>query len=601
MKLSVRHFATAAVSVIGMLWFGSQALGQDATAEEGVAITVETDSAAEREATAVDAPPSIDRGINLNDAGDLAVSGPVTPPSPNDVLGGRKTVAVIRIEGMIYGFTLESIERRVLRAREEGADVIVLDLDTPGGTVDSAMKISRFLKSMPEMTVAWVNPAAYSAGILIASACDMIVMAPSSATGDCAPIVPGQDLQPTERAKALSPLLTEFRDNAKVNDHPYVLFHAMCVLGVKIYRVRHIENGEVRFVNEADYRYMVRGRSELDDPEPSSESPAPPVTPFAGVGSGTQTITDPSERSAWELDAGEGRPSAIVHDGQTLLTVTQDDAVQLSLADAIVGSESALKSHLQAQQVLTIATTWSETLAGVLTHPVVRAALMLALVMGAYMEFQSPGLGAPGIVAALALLTLVGAPFLIGLSEMIWVVVFAIGVLLLGLELFLIPGFGLLGFAGLTCILGALIMQVVPMDPDPSRVIPKPIPGAEGVLVGSAISMLTGLIASIIALYFLAKHFGSIPFFSRLVLDNEVANAGAALSTSTVSGSEAVGGGVLHVGQRGRVVAQLRPVGTAEIEGRIVDVVSRGAWIESGLVVKIVEVQGNRITVEGAE
>lgn len=519
-------------------------------------------------------------------------------PDLSHVVGSAATVAVIRIEGMIYGFTLESLQRRVRRARELGADVIVLDMDTPGGTVDSALKISRFVKSMPETTVAWVNPTAYSAGILIASSCDMLLMSTHAATGDCAPIVPGQNLEPTERAKALSPLLAEFRDNAKSNDYPYVLFHAMCVLGVKIYRIRHDQTGEVCYVNEADYRFMVGGKSDLDASPAEAGGATTRPGSLTGVGAVSQTVTNPSDRRAWVLDDGEGKLSPISHDGQTLLTVTQDDALALGLAEAIVDSESELKTYLEAGKVVRIAPTWSELLAGVLTHPIVRGALMLALVMGAYMEFQSPGLGAPGLVAVLALITLIGAPFLIGLSEVVWVLLFFFGVAMVVVELLLIPGFGLIGFGGLICITASLIMQIVPMDAEPSRIIPSPSPGTGDVMVKSAAWMLSGLIGGVVGVYYLAKHFGSIPMLNRLVLNNDAALVAVDGIDATLSGAEVLGAGEVQVGQCGRVVTQLRPSGTVEINGRLVDVSSRGDWIESGRVVKVVDIQGNRIAVE---
>ena len=138
---------------------------------------------------------------------------PQASNTPSGTLAALPTgadVAVIKIRGLIYGFTLHSLQQSVEHARQNGASLIVLELDTPGGVVTSALKISKYIKSMQVPTVAWVNPEAYSAGIMIAAACNRMVMAPASAAGDCAPIVPGANLSPTERAKALSPILEEF-------------------------------------------------------------------------------------------------------------------------------------------------------------------------------------------------------------------------------------------------------------------------------------------------------------------------------------------------------------------------------------------------------
>jgi membrane-bound ClpP family serine protease len=175
---------------------------------------------------------------------------PVTPAdkaAAQTVTPGGANVAVIKIEGMIYGFTLESLKRRVERAMEGNASMIVLELNTPGGEVISALKIAKYIKGeITVPTVAWIHDSAYSAGILIASSCDRIVMSKASTTGDCAPIVPGTELAPTERAKALSPILEEFRDNARSNGKDFALYHAMCVLGVEVYLVENNRQAETR-------------------------------------------------------------------------------------------------------------------------------------------------------------------------------------------------------------------------------------------------------------------------------------------------------------------------------------------------------------------
>ena len=119
-----------------------------------------------------------------------------TQPAISTSLPTGANVALIRMEGLIYDFQLESLQRRADAAVAQGASLVVIEIDTPGGVAASALKISKHIKSMPVPAVAWINPEAYSAGIMIAAACDQIVMAPASATGDCAPIVPGMNLSP---------------------------------------------------------------------------------------------------------------------------------------------------------------------------------------------------------------------------------------------------------------------------------------------------------------------------------------------------------------------------------------------------------------------
>ncbi|NJL32327.1 MAG: hypothetical protein HC898_12320, partial [Phycisphaerales bacterium] len=168
-------------------------------------------------------------------------------------------MAIIRLTGLIYDFTVESFQQRAQRAIDDGASVIVIELDTPGGVMTSAIKLSRAIKQLSVPVVAWVHDEAFSAGTLIAAACRFVVMSPRSTLGDCAPIVPGQNLAATERAKALSPLLEEFRDSALANGYDFAMFQAMCELGVELYLIEHKQTGQRRVVNAADYQWMVHG------------------------------------------------------------------------------------------------------------------------------------------------------------------------------------------------------------------------------------------------------------------------------------------------------------------------------------------------------
>ncbi len=518
----------------------------------------------------------------------------VAPPTAAAAIPGIRSgavVAVIPIEKMIYDFTLESLERRVERARALGATVIVIELDTPGGVAASAQKISKYLKALDLPTIAWVNNEAYSGGIMIAAACDAIVMSASSATGDCAPIVPGMDLSPTERAKALSPILTEFRDSAQQNGYDFSLFHAMCVLEIEVFQVEHKTTGQRRSVNQADYAVMVEGA----DPQ-NVAAPGDWVNRVMGsfTGSPQNQVGAPTVQVATETDRGQWRLVRRVHDGQTLLTLTQSEAIDVGLAVAIVSSEAELMQLLGAASITAVRMTWSEQLARFLTHPLTRVVLVMALLVGGYFELQAPGLGIGGAIALLALAGLLGGPLLAGLAQVWHIVVFLIGVVLLLIELFVLPGFGVFGVAGLVLMFLGLALSVVPSG----------LPAAQrwGALQQSVLWLLLGVFFSGIGFVFLTRYFGSVPIFTRLMLANpdpaDLLPPGAA--APHVSGDEAVGAGRIAQGQVGRIVSPLRPIGRAEIEGQLVDVISEGDWLEVGQKVRVVSVQGNRIAVERA-
>lgn len=546
-----------------------------------------------REAAELD-PPADEPAAATPDATSDTESAAESGPTGNPIaFPSNAQVAVIRVEGLIYDFVLESLERRVERAVAAGASIVVIELHTPGGLVTSALAISKYLKGLNVPTLAWINNEAYSAGIMIASACDAIVMAPSSATGDCAPIMPGQNLEPTERAKALSPILAEFRDSAEANDYPYVLFHAMCVLGVRVYDVEHKQTGQRRLVNAVDYRVMVEGTS--------MENAARGLQVF-----GFQLRPDepgaPSLDTATQEDRGQWRLVRQVHDGQTLLTVTQSEAVALGLARSDAIRElSDLQDFLGAARVDRVQQTWSESLSGWLTSPAVRAVLILALLLGAYVEFQTPGLGLPGTVALLALIALVGAPFVIGLAEVWHLVLLAAGFALLVVEIAVLPGFGIFGITGIVLMLMGLVLSVVPAGGD--GWVPLPDPAVMDRLRQSALWTMLGLVAAIAAIVAVTRSLERVPLLNRLVLSDaqRAAAAGAGMPAVHVAGDDDLGGGRLTVGATGRTITPLHPTGRARFAEHEVDVTTTGQWLEPGQPVRIAEISGNLILVDAID
>ena len=535
-------------------------------------------------------------------------------------------IAVVRLQGMLmYEYQFDSLKARIDRAVAGGADVIVIELDTPGGRTDLAESISKYLKSLQVRTVAWVHPQAYSAGTLIASACDEMIMSRQSSAGDCAPIRPGQNLAPTERAKALSPWLAEFRDNASENyagpsGSDFAVFHAMCVLGIPVYRVEHKQTGEVRLVNAVDYEVLVNDVLP-DDAFDLVENSADPA---AGIGSGGSNSGASQSGGAYagldNLDLRQvAGPSLVigndqqrgnwillerVHGGGTLLTLSNKEAASIGLSRATVSSLAEIKKHYNAADVYRVKQTWSETIAWFLIHPIVRAALVVLLLVGGFIEYISPGLILPGTVASIALVLLIGAPYVIGLASIWHIVVVILGLIIVIFELVTLTTGGILVVVGLAMILVGLALAAVQSAPNG-----LPAAGTADQLLASAISMGGGLIIAVPAFILITRYFGELPGLKRLVLDSPpstqaVNSAGELIRDPNhrVSGDEVVGAGWVKVGMTGKVTSTgLRPAGRIEIEDRLIDVTSTGGWVEVGTLVMVVEVNGNVVMVEAAD
>ena len=510
---------------------------------------------------------------------------------------GGANVAVIRIEGMIYGFTLDSLKRRVDRALQSNASMIVIELDTPGGEVMAALEIAKFIKGeITVPTVAWIHDTAYSAGILIASSCDRIIMSPASTTGDCAPIVPGTELAPTERAKALSPILEEFRDNARSNGKDFALYHAMCVLGVEVYLIENKTTSKQMLVNQIDKSLMVDGFAPGNNPQGGGI-----INKLFGrkLPAGKSNIDDVASVSrdvATDQDIAQWKLIKQIHDGKTLLTLNQTRAVEVGLAETdTIRNETMLKAYLKANIIATVTQSWSEDLAGWLTHPGIRAVLVIALLLGAYTEFQTPGLGIAGAVAVIALILLIGAPFLVGLAEVWHILLIFIGLGLLFTEVFIIPGFGVAGISGIICILSGLTLAIIPTTG--SGPLPLPAPEMYGRLQVATMWMLASFIFGVTGMMLITKYFGSIPGLNRLVIQPSTQEDQLAIHYHAHNTALDL---KLQIGLTGIAATQLRPAGQATISGQHIDVITNGALIEQGDPIRIIEIHGNRIVVDQA-
>ncbi|MEM6855381.1 MAG: NfeD family protein [Planctomycetota bacterium] len=549
---------------------------------------------------------------------------PPTAPGPRvSNLPSGANVAVIPIEGIIYNFTLDSLQRRIERALDPAnpncASVIVLEINTNGGQVAAALDISRYLKDpneVPVPTIAWVKPKALSAGIMIAAACDEIIMAPAAVTGDCAPIVPGMNLSPTERAKAFSPIAAEFKNSAGRNGYTYATFHAMCVLGVELYLIENPDTGERLVVNQADYAVMVNGDTSASagipiqsaaDPNAGNNNSLLPGGNSAGTLAPTNApmnlaeaeVYRPQDVGVWQpvvtLPSGKSAPNGRVHSGVGLL-FTPDDvlAADIGLSQSTIQNDADLQRYLGAAQITRIDQSWSENFAGFLTKLWVRALLVVLLAIGVFLELQAPGLGIPGAVALLALVGLFGAPMIIGLADIWHILLFMVGLTLLVVEIGTGgASFGVLGIVGVIIMIGALVLSVVPTG---GGVMPTA--GTWNQLLAALLATLVAFVLSGVGIGLLMRYFGNIPALNRLVLADTQPSAAAVIEPTHLAGDEVLGGGKIAVGHTGKVLSTLRPAGEAEINGQIVDVTSLGQFLDPGTPVRVIEVTRFSIVVD---
>jgi membrane-bound serine protease (ClpP class) len=494
------------------------------------------------------------------------------------VPAGRQAgrVAVLPITGPIDQVTLWSLERR-MKAMQEGAyDALVIELDTPGGEVDATLDICLRLKSdAPANTVAWIHPKAYSAGTIIALACREIVVAPGSVFGDAAPIsvMPGLGLQPlpaAERAKFESPILDELDAAAAKRGEDQRLLQAFVVTERELWLVERTSDGARRFADRADL--------ELLGLEPQ-QNIVPPKDLAA------RRPATPGELPLTAADRGGWRVLETIDSSSRLLVAQSDEAMRWGLAADVVKDDAALQSFFAANSIVRFPESWAETLVRFLISWPIRIILIGVFVVALVIESLHPGVGIAGGVAAAALLLLVGAPALIGLAEWWEILLVLAGIVLIGVEVFVLPGTGFAGITGAICVLVGLVASFTGTDPTSAA--------ERGTLLTASSTTIAGIFVGAILAWFASRWFRETAIFRRAVLATSV---NAATEPPPRGAQTLPPNGTLCIAD-----TDLRPSGRCDLQGELFDAQSTGEYIQRGAAVRVVGRMGTSLVVERAD
>ena len=210
-----------------------------------------------------------------------------------------------------------------------------------------------------------------------------------------------------------------------------------------------------------------------------------------------------------------------------------------------------------------------DKLKGTLMGTALRSLLIMLIIGGIYYELQQPGIGFPLAVSITAAVLYFAPLYLDGLAAYWEMAVFIIGIALILLELFIIPGFGVAGIGGILCVIFALITSM--LNNDFFDFTPIHIPDLNQALL----TVFLGLILGTILIIYLVSKIGTNGMFARLALDKEQTMeegyVGVPIKQISIVGSEGI------------ATTDLRPSGKVVIDGRHYDAVSQyGDFIEKG-------------------
>jgi len=489
-----------------------------------------------------------------------SAAAPATRPSAGD---DRRAVIIV-LDGDIDDLARDSLFKRFDEARELGASTVILKLNTPGGLVTSSLDIAGYLKRLnPDdlRVIAFVENEAVSGGTMVALAAHEIVMQPASMIGLAAPIsvAPGGRLLSiggAERAKIESPIIEDFRDSAVRRGYDPLLAEAMVSYTRVVHWIENPATGERRIVNADDYKSLTSGAD-----------------------------------AAWRSVPGVRNPL----DGpDELLTLHEDLAVRLGLASGIAGSAEELAASRGLDVIATLTPSRGDRAVALLTSTPVRFVLTVVMLFTLFFAFSHPGHGMAEALAMIALGALVGVPLLTGYAQWWEIVAVLVGLALVALEVFVIPGFGFAGISGIILLLFGLTMTFVPAEPALPGFLPS-LAGTWDALWNGLMVVTIGLLCSLLLWVWLSRYLPKIPYVNRLILTAVAGGpgAGAVIRPPDVPSDGPV------IGEMGLAVTDLRPSGSVRFQGdgEIASVISDSGYVPKGTKVVVFDTTENRIVV----
>ncbi len=539
-------------------------------------------------------------------------------------------VVVLPIRTEIDRFTLHDLKSRIERAQRENAQAIVIELDTPGGEVGAVWEITSLLKggSTPS-TVAWINDTALSGGAIIAVACDEIVTNDPAQLGDApvimvSPISGLVQMDEQTRQKFMAPLLTDLVDSARRNGYDEKVVQGFTSLGVELWLVERASPGpngepvgERLFVDLAEYRLLFGeppegrratipsaggGSAPLDadvpivpPPDPSDPTAFRPAAPglsrFDEQGAISGGLTETSRPILSEADRGQWKVVEYVSDGKAPITLTSDQLVRYGFATDVIRTDEELKAYFGASTLVR----WEESgwmaVARFMSNPVIQGILLVIVLVGFFIEMASPGLGVFGAIAFLALIGFFAPAVVVGMAGWWEFAALGLGIVLVLVEVFLVPGLGVPGVIGAVLVFVGLLGTFTGGGGFQTQ----------GELLTGVVVLLLSLASAGVIVFLFARNLGRIPGFNRLVLQSVPIDGDDENPSFFEAMAPTVAKPQLAVGALGEAVGVLRPSGRARFGDDLVDVVSVGPIIERGQAVRVVKSTAFSVVVEPAD
>ncbi len=470
-------------------------------------------------------------------------------------------VHIVNIRNQIGSGISVYISNGIERAEEANADAIVFDVDTPGGRVDSAVDIIDAIQDTEVPTIAFVNREAISAGAMISIACDQIVMVSGGTIGDSAPV----SIQGEEAGeKAVSYIRKTIKSTAERQGHNFHI--AVTMVDKKRVLVR-MADGEIVSFRPDTYQEKRQNGEEMEV--------------ISAEGELLTLTTD----EALEYGFAHGRADTI-DELLAMYRIVEIDGVRKALTEEAIAQkqEELGTASMQFIKSLEGAATdeamvsLADRIVIFLTSPLISSLLLSLGMLGLWIEIQSPGFGLPGMLGLLCLGIFFGGHMLSQIDAQWAALAFVLGLGLIVVEVFILPGFGIAGISGIILMFGGIFY-----------VFKSAYQFETAILAFSSVIVLTAI--GVIAAFYL---FPKTRAWKHFALATEMSSDIGYHSAGDEDFQS-------YIGQTGTAITPLRPAGAIRLAGKRVNVLTAGEFIPSETPVKVIEVEGSKVFVEALD
>lgn len=268
-----------------------------------------------------------------------------------------------------------------------------------------------------------------------------------------------------------------------------------------------------------------------------------------------------------------------------VLTFSTSEAIKNNFCEAEVKSvEEVIKRQgITEYELVEFKLSATERIIKVFLNPFVSGILILIIIGGIYFELQTPGVGFP-ILASIAAAILYFVPYYLnGLAANWEIIAFFVGIILLLLEVFVIPGFGIAGISGIFLIVGSLILVMLNNDYFDFSFVDA------GDITKAAAATLSGMLASVMLMFFGGVRLTQTKVFKRISLEE---------TQKTSEGYTSNFNEQSYLGMKGTTYTVLRPSGKIFVNGELKDAFTRGDFIEKDKRVEVIDESGTSLKVK---